>query len=90
MVKKGGGFCEMMRGCSVREMAARGAWGLPRMEMRDLECVQRGEMEERVRTESLKRRGGGRWRRAQKRWREMETGAEEMEGDDGEERRWVL
>ena len=28
--------------------------------------VERGEMEERVRTESLKRRGGGRWRRAQK------------------------
>ena len=25
-MKKGGGFCEMMRGCSVREMAARGAW----------------------------------------------------------------
>ena len=25
VMKKGGGFCEMMRGCSVREMAARGA-----------------------------------------------------------------
>ena len=42
------------------------AWGVRRMEMRNLECVQRGEMEERVRTESLKRRGGGRWRWAQK------------------------
>ncbi|KAJ8620081.1 hypothetical protein MRB53_028610 [Persea americana] len=94
----------MMRGCSVREMAARGAWGLPRMEMRDLECVQRGEMEERVRTESLKKRDGGRWRWAQKKredrgrgrpGREMdvrEIGSVRwvLKGRDGAWRRWVV
>ena len=80
------------------------AWGVRRMEMRDLECVQRGEMEERVRTESLKRRGGGRWRWAQKKredrgrgrpGREMdvrEIGSVRwvLKGRDGAWRRWVV
>ena len=42
--------------------------------------VERGEMEERVRTESLKRRGGGRWRWAQKKREDRARKTRERDG----------
>ncbi|XXG85566.1 hypothetical protein AAC387_Pa11g0619 [Persea americana] len=51
--------------------------------------VERGEIEERVQTESLKRRGGGRWRRAQKRWRVMVMKKGGGGLGDGHRLRWV-
>jgi len=43
--------------------------------------VERGEMEERVRTESLKKRDGGRWRWAQKKREDRGRGRPEREMD---------
>ncbi|XXG53309.1 hypothetical protein AAC387_Pa03g1420 [Persea americana] len=82
---------EMMMGCCVREMemgslgsASDGDEGSGmRGMMRWVagKTVERGEMEERVRTESLKRRGGGRWRWAQKKREDRGRGRPEREMD---------
>ena len=75
-MKKGGGFCEMMRGCSVREMAARGAW--------------RGEVE--GDGDGHRRRektGRGRPEREMDA-REMGSVRWVLKGRDGAWRRWVV